>query len=131
MDPKDQYKKDKLDSIKQRIESLGEDVETEDEETGQAKEDIEDLEERLGEKPIEDLKTSEIQAFGKEAKSIKEKIDEVGGEVTDSEDELKKILDDLNSLEKKLGDDRRDEAEKAFKDASNHLDDLKRKLNHA
>jgi hypothetical protein len=48
--------------------------------------------------------------------------------VTKSEDDLKRILGDLNFMGMKLNEDRRNEAEKAYLKALNHLDELKRKL---
>ena len=47
----------------------------------------------------------------------------------ESEEELKRILKELEERAKKLNDDKKDAARKAGIDARNHLDDLIRKLN--
>lgn len=74
------------------------------------------------------ITVEEIQQFDQEAKGIFGNVDGIKTEVTKSEDDLKKILADLNALGCKLNEDRRNEAEKAYQRALNHLDELKRKL---
>ena len=71
---------------------------------------------------------STIQGLYKDANGVKDGIAEISGEVTDSEKELERILKELEDLNKKLNDDKKDAARKAGIDARNHLDDLIRKL---
>ena len=56
IDGSDDYKTKKLAEIRKRLGGLKEDVEQEGEETERTKDDISDLEERIQEKPFEELK---------------------------------------------------------------------------
>lgn len=114
VNPTDEAKQKKLKDIGGALTGLGKDVGKEDSDIKSARAAIQKLEQRIKEKPLTSITVEEIQGFDKEAKGIFSNVDGLKTEVSKSEDDLKRILAELNALACKLNEDRRNEAEKAY-----------------
>ena len=128
IDPNDDYRKQLIEKLKDQLAAIDKDVKGERKGYNEAKSSFDDFEAKVNEKPLKERSVEDLKDLENTGKGIEDSIDEIKKDVGQSEDDLKRLLTELELFEKRMQADKSKESEKAFKDTQNNLEKLKKKL---